>query len=166
MNSDTAVNKAKAKLKSGKTLEIVFVIILAVAVIAVLLMTFWDKPEEKNAASQDYASVLEMKLSNVLSQIEGAGEVDVIVTVASEGEIVIAMETTVDKDGNVTTTPVLVGGEVVILEEKKPEITGVLIVSDGADNLSVRFSLLEAAASVLNINQSLIKVYTKGGSGN
>ena len=57
--------------------------------------------------------------------------------------------------------PVLSGGEVIVLEELNPEITGVLIVAEGADNLSVRFALLEAAASVLNINQSLIKVYTK-----
>lgn len=77
--------------------------------------------------------------------------------------MVLAMETTVNEDGSVTTKPVLVGGEVVVLEEKYPEITGVLIVSEGADDLSVRFSLLEAAASVLNINQSIIKVYTKGG---
>lgn len=37
-----------------------------------------------------------------------------------------------------------------------------LIVADGADDLNVRFNLLEAAASVLDIDQSIIKVYTRG----
>ena len=95
--------------------------------------------------------------------MEGAGNVEVVINARSEGELVLAMETTVNEDGSVTTKPVLVNGEVVVLEEKFPEITGVLIVSEGANDLGVRFSLLEAAASVLNINQSIIKVYTKGG---
>ena len=113
--------------------------------------------------SASSASVLEEKLSKTLSQMEGAGNVEVVINARSEGELVLAMETTVNEDGSVTTKPVLVNGEVVVLEEKFPEITGVLIVSEGANDLGVRFSLLEAAASVLNINQSIIKVYTKGG---
>ena len=76
----------------------------------------------------------------------------------------VATETTEHADGSVTTSPVLSGGEPIVLEECLPAVTGVLIVAEGADDLSVRFNLLEAAASVLDINQSLIKVYTKGGS--
>ena len=78
--------------------------------------------------------------------------------------LVVATETTEHADGSVTTSPVLSGGEPIVLEECLPAVTGVLIVAEGADDLSVRFNLLEAAASVLDINQSLIKVYTKGGS--
>ena len=88
---------------------------------------------------------------------------EVFLTVASEGEKVIAVETSESADGTITTTPVFSGGEPVILEELMPEITGVLIVAEGADDLGVRFDLIEASASVLNINQSIIKVYTMGG---
>ena len=59
------------------------------------------------------------RLASILSQIEGAGEVDVLVTVESDGEKVIATETTVEEDGTVVTVPVFSGGEVVVLEEKK-----------------------------------------------
>ena len=73
----------------------------------------------------------------------------------------IATEKIINEDGSVTETPLLSGGEVVVLEEKNPEITGVLIVAEGADDLNVRFNLLEATASVLDIDQSIVKVYTK-----
>ena len=105
---------------------------------------------------------MQTKLAKVLSRIEGAGEVEVFLTVASEGEKVVATESVESSDGTVTTSPVFSGGEPVILEVLTPEITGVLIVAEGADDLGVRFNLIEATASVLNINQSIIKVYTMG----
>ncbi len=160
--SDSA-NGQKKKLRFGKLPEILAIAVFVLAVAAVLLFSLRGGENTAAETAIDYITVLEGKLSSALSQIEGAGEVDVVINARSEGELVLAMETTVNEDGSVTTKPVLVNGEVVVLEEKFPEITGVLIVSAGANNLGVRFSLLEAAASVLNINQSLIKVYTKDG---
>ena len=149
----------RAKLRSGKILEILVVIVLVVIVLVIVLSTFGEKDTQEKTAEVAYAQQLSAQLEEVLSQIEGAGNVKVMITVASEGETVLATETIENADGSVTTQPILVGGEVVVLEEKNPEITGVLIVADGANDLNVRFNLLEAAASVLNINQSIIKVY-------
>ena len=161
--SESVVSRVGARLKGGKVLEVAVVLLLAVVVAAVIFCAVRGGGEE-TPSSQEYADVLGGRLASILSQIEGAGEVDVLVTVESDGEKVIATETTVEEDGTVVTVPVFSGGEVVVLKEKNPAITGVLIVAEGANNLDVRFSLLEAAASVLNINQSIIKVYTKGGS--
>lgn len=154
-------NSQKKKLRFGKLPEILAIVVFVLAVAVVLLFSFRDNEKSAEGYTVDYIFVLEEKLSKTLSQMEGAGNVEVVINARSEGELVLAMETTVNEDGSVTTKPVLVNGEVVVLEEKYPEITGVLIVSEGANNLNVRFSLLEAAASVLDINQSLIKVYTK-----
>ena len=156
-----ATAKIRERVKTGKLLEVVIVIILLVIVAAIVLMGFDKKTEQ---AEGDYARELEQRLSAVLSRIEGAGEVAIFITVGSDGEKVLASESIVAQDGTVTTIPVFSGGEPVVLEEKSPEITGVLIVSEGAYDLSVRFNLLEATASVLNINQSIIKVYTMGGN--
>lgn len=163
MNDPTAAFVSKKKFRFGKLPEILAIALFVLAVAAVLLVSFRSGDESADTYSADYISVLEEKLSKTLSQMDGAGNVEVVINARSEGELVLAMETTVNEDGSITTKPVLVNGEVVVLEEKYPEITGVLIVSEGANDLSVRFSLLEAAASVLNINQSIIKVYTKGG---
>lgn len=154
---------AKLKTKTGGKLAETVSIILLIAVAALILFTSLGGKEGEEPEG-GYARQTEKRLAAVLSQIEGAGEVEVFLTVRSEGALVVATETTEHADGSVTTSPVLSGGEPIVLEECLPAVTGVLIVAEGADDLSVRFNLLEAAASVLDINQSLIKVYTKGGS--
>lgn len=161
-----AAAKLGRKIKSGKLFEVVVVVILILVVAVIVFTTLTDREtsDETGGDSADYVQELEGRLSKVLSKMEGAGEVSVFVTVASEGEKVLAVETVQSEDGTVTTTPILSGGEPVVLEELMPEITGVLIVAEGANDLNVRFNLLEAAASVLNINQSIIKVYTMGGN--
>ncbi len=153
--------KIKGKMRGGKWLEILAVALLAVTVVAILLSA-WGGESEEAADGSGYAERVEQRLAQVLSKIDGAGIVDVFVSVRSDGTVVIATESVVGEDGSVTTSPVLSGGEPIVLEECNPEITGVLIVADGADDLNVRFNLLEAAASVLDIDQSIIKVYTRG----
>lgn len=157
--SDGAKPSFAQKISSAKFAEVAIVVILLVVVAVLILSSFSSNKEE----TEGYAQTLESRLSEILSRIDGAGEVEVFLTVASEGEKVIAVETSESADGTITTTPVFSGGEPVILEELMPEITGVLIVAEGADDLGVRFNLIEASASVLNINQSIIKVYTMGG---
>lgn len=162
MSEQTVTGKIRAKFNSGKLFEVIAVVALIVAVIVIVFTTFTDKESvSAGSGSEEYAADLEKRLASVLSEIRGAGEVAVFITVASEGEKVIATEKIINEDGSVTETPLLSGGEVVVLEEKNPEITGVLIVAEGADDLNVRFNLLEATASVLDIDQSIVKVYTK-----
>ena len=159
MSEKSLFAKFREKVRAGKIVEIVVVLILAVVVIAIVYSIIAGDPGGATASdSETYAQ------SSVLSKLDGAGEVDVFVNVANEGETVIAMETKVDAEGNTTTTPVLVGGEVVVLEVRKPEITGVLIVAEGAGSIAVRSRLIDAAASALHINQSIIKVYAKEGA--
>ena len=160
--NDNKQERGFKKLKSGRLLEIMVVVIIVV-IVAIVLYNFLTKRNDGGEnVSADYETALEAQLGAVLSDIEGAGEVSVMISFSDEGETVIATETKVLEDGTVVTAPVLVDGEVVVLEVKKPKISGVLIVADGADDLSVRFDLLSAAASVLDINQSLIKVYARG----
>ncbi len=155
-----------AKLQSGKLLEVLVILILAIIVIIILYNAFYKDKEDVSASGKgDYATEQEAKLVSVLSKLDGVGKVQVMISLADEGETVIAYETVQKADGTIVTTPVLVNGEVVVLEKRPPEIAGVLIVAEGAENLAVRFNLIDAAASVLNINKSIIKVY-ENGSGN
>lgn len=146
------------KIKSGKSLEIIVVAILAVIIMIVIYNATYKK-SEKTQTTLDYYSSIEEKLIYVLSEIDGAGDVKVMITFADEGEKVLAYETVENTDGSIVTKPVIVNGNVVIISEKSPEISGVLIVATGANNISVRSNLVNAAAAVLNINQSVIKVY-------
>lgn len=117
MSEKSLFAKFREKVRAGKIVEIVVVLILAVVVIAIVYSIIAGDPGGAAASdSETYAQSVERELSSVLSKLDGAGEVDVFVSVANEGETVIAMETKVDAEGNTTTTPVLVGGEVVVLE--------------------------------------------------
>ena len=152
-----------AKLGSAKLLEILVISILAIIVIIALYNAFYKNKENVSTSGNAYyGSLLETKLTDVLSRIEGVGKVNVMIQFSDDGETVIAYESEEKPDGTITKTPVLVGGEVVVLEKRPPTIAGVLIVAEGAQNLSVRFNLIDAAASVLNINKSIIKVYENG----
>lgn len=148
-------NSVFDKIKSGKALEL---IVIAIIVLIAIYNAF-GKKNEKAEISTDYCSAMEERLVSVLSKLDGAGDVRVMITFADEGEKILAYETVEKADGSIVTTPILVNGNVVVLSEKSPEISGVLIVATGADSIVVRFNLIDAAASVLNINKSIIKVY-------
>ena len=128
-----------AKLQSGKLLEVLVILILAIIVIIILYNAFYKDKEDVSASGKgDYATEQEAKLVSVLSKLDGVGKVQVMISLADEGETVIAYETVQKADGTIVTTPVLVNGEVVVLEKRPPEIAGVLIVAEGAENLARR----------------------------
>jgi stage III sporulation protein AG len=154
-----------AKIKSIKNIEIIFVAILGVIVILIMLSSFnfTDNNTSDEFSTEEYVTQLEKKLSTILSTVESAGKVSVMITVESGMETVTAVETTVTQTGNetkTTTSPILVGGKVVILKELYPKITGVLIVAEGADSIKVKLELLKATSSVLSIDEKIVEIFT------
>ena len=65
---------------------------------------------------------------------------------------------TVTSGGNVTQSPVIVSGKPVVLKEAYPEITGVVIVAEGAGNLTVKVDLLNACETFLSITEDKIRI--------
>ena len=152
------------KLKGNKTIEYVFLGLIAVAVVAVLAFSL-IRPSDAVAYEDDevisYVKDLENRLEKTLSQIKGAGDVSVVITVDSGKETIYANETvTVSEDGKTTITesPILVNGKPVVVKENYPEIVGVLIVAQGANSISVMKNIQQAAVSLLNINLSRIEI--------
>ena len=118
---------AKLKTKTGgKLAETVFIILLIAVAALVLFTSLGGKEGEEPECS--YARQTEKRLAAVLSQIEGAGEVEVFLTVRSEGELVVATETTEHADGSVTTSPVLSGGEPIVLDTRQIKVLHILIL--------------------------------------
>ncbi|MBQ3079134.1 MAG: hypothetical protein IJC48_03920 [Clostridia bacterium] len=93
--------------------------VIAVLVLSALL--FFIHPDEKN--DEGGSTALEERLARVLSNIDGAGKVAVMVN------------------------------------ESEEEIQGVLIVAEGAEDIGVRLSLLNAAKTALGIENARINVY-------
>lgn len=150
------------KIKCNKKIQYGFIIILFVVAVVIMCFGGFNKSDSQ---SQDqviaYVDELENKLSKTLSMISGVGKVDVVINVKSGMETVLAMKTTVTETANgieTVETPILVNGKTVVLKEKYPEIVGVLIVAEGANNIAVMTKIQTATMSLLDININKIEI--------
>lgn len=152
----------KLKLKKIKAEYL----IIAFAIIAILII-FASGISETKVETQDkiatYIESLENKLSRKLSQINGAGKVSVIISVKQGMITEIATEKkTVTETGiiKIEEAPVLVSGKPIVLAEKYPDITGVVIIAKGANDLNVRVALVSATQTILGITSDKIEILT------
>ena len=124
---------------------------------------------------QTYEEILESKLENAFSCMEGVGKVKVVVTVKNKGEITVEKDesysrsTTTEEDSaggrrNVeeeaerSETVMKDGKEPFVVKESVPEVQGVLILAQGADSSQVQEKLINSAAVLLNLSVSKIQV--------
>ena len=151
------MEKEKKNLKDlFKKIKIEYIAVAALIVVVALISSSSfsfskrDSTDAQNVSS--YVTELEKKLSKSLSEVKGAGRVEVIISVESGFKSVYKES----KDGLV-----LVNGKPVVVTEGYPAITGVIIVAEGANNLSVKISLLSAARIFLNVGEEKIKILTR-----
>ncbi len=163
MNSSEKVKSIIDKIKSNKKIQIVLVVILSIFIVIFLLSNF--SSEETNTVTEnsinEYVLSLENRLEETLSKVEGAGKVSVVITVESGMETVIATETTIKETSSGTEkkeAPVIVNGKPIVLMEMYPKITGVVIVTEGANSISVLSKIQQATISLLGINLDQIEI--------
>ncbi len=151
------MEKEKKTLKDFfKKIKIEYIAVAALVIIVVLIASSSLSFSKSSATSAEnvssYVTELESKLSKSLSLVKGAGKVEVIISVDSGFKSVYKESA----DGLV-----LVNGKPVVVTESYPEITGVIIVAEGANNLSVKMSLLSAAQTFLSVGEEKIKILTR-----
>ena len=165
------------KLKSIKHFEIIVVIVFCAILLLIYASTFNTKKSENvtttTLTTEEYATYLENKLSNVLSHINGAGNVSVMVTLECGVEYVYATnkteETTSSTVSGTTTSQTTITEEIIlvsvsgkaspiILKENLPKVSGVVIVASGANNISVRLELQKAVEALLEIDENDIEI--------
>lgn len=120
-------------------------------------------PEETQTAVADD---LEARLSQVLSQISGAGRVEVILTLRTGAETVYQSDTQSDQD----TERRQESADTVLVEDAQnretglvrrvdaPAYRGALVVCQGADQPSVRLAIVEAVACLTGLGADQISV--------
>ncbi len=135
-----------------------------------------------NTTSYDentYISEMENKLENVLKKVSGVGAVKVAITLkGSKQRIPLKDSTTeqeslneVDGEGGSRTDmkvkkdeeTILVDGEdgksePYILQEKEPEIEGVLVIAEGGDDAELQMEIMEAVEVLFNVPAHKVKV--------
>ncbi len=170
MKADGKAAQIKAKLAEHKYVAIV----LLVGLILLLLPTSVNKPEEAPAPEPEEkepsTGEAERRLEEILSLIDGAGQVRVLLTLKSDGERVLAREserkTETGADGNreedrdsalVVEKGSGQSGEVEV-KYLYPEYRGAVIAAQGAGSATVRAELLEAVKAATGLGATDIKI--------
>ena len=116
----------------------------------------------------DYESRMEEKLEELLSQVEGVGKVQVMLTFEGSGEKKVEKdvsstgqesreETVYQEQGSSERIPY-------VTSEKNPKAAGVLIIAEGGGNSRIRQEILEAAQALFGIEAHKIKIMKMEGT--
>lgn len=97
-----------------------------------------------------YAELMENKLKNVLGKIKGVGNVEVMVSIEIDEYV-----QSVKSNNSLTDTEDKNNQQAVDV----PKITGVVVVSSGASDVSVKLNLMCATQTLLNLEQSKIQIF-------
>lgn len=124
---------------------------------------------------------LEEKLENILSLIEGAGKVNVLITYSNGMEQIpmynTKQNTTIiqesDTAGGTRKTEENNNEQIIIYNENgniktpvikqtiNPKIVGVLVIAEGAENINVKENLIKAVESTLDVSAHRVQVFAR-----
>lgn len=171
MDVKKRIDAAVEKLKGAKYV----LLVLLAGLVLLLLPTGRGETPEKEAAEESAAETspdgdLEARLAEILSLVEGAGQVRVLLTPADGGERVLAKDTesaSESRDGETRTesaeSSVVVqrsggGSEPVEITCRAPTYRGAVIAAQGAGDARVRLELLEAVKAATGLSGDAIKI--------
>jgi stage III sporulation protein AG len=146
---------------------------------------FGQKKSAGNDVISEYEEAYEAQLTEVLEGINGVGDVTVFVNVDAtdkkvlEKNTVIQSQTTdeTDREGGKRKVQdasqdeqlvIIRNGEKevpIVLETKKPEIRGVVVVAKGAENIQVKKWIIEAVTRALDVPNHRVAVMPKKSKG-
>ncbi len=165
--------------------------LLIVFLVGLLLITFTPKLSQKNdtstsidpkepiAAQSSYEQTLEQRLEAILSNVQGAGDVQVMVSIKKSSEKVVSenieqssniVKETENSSGTRTTEQSTLKKSAMLLNQNEtplilteimPEVSGVIIVSTGANNVYVKDALIRSVSTLLEIPSYKVEVLQK-----
>ena len=149
MNDKSRPSKFKwiDKLRNIKHIEIYITIIFAIILILIFFSSTGNKQSSSNNKTSstklsqttlsNYIEDMEIKLGQILSQVQGASNVKVMLT--------LDMDQATVKDN-------------IIQTQSFPDVKGLVIVANGVDNTMVRMNILKAVQALLDITSGRIEI--------
>ena len=128
------------------------------------------RPSSKEPKGQEETEIRELQkeMAEILGSMSGVGQVQVMLTVDSDGERQLAQDTQLSYSGstaapedyNRRTETVLVdgGSDAVTVRTTYPTYRGALIVCEGGDRAEVRLAVTEAVAALTGLSADRITV--------
>lgn len=144
------------------------ILIIAVVFIAGIMLVIGGDGSSKSTVTAESVSTdsLNKELEDILSQVEGAGEVKVLINYKQSGEKILAYDmesNTNERDGgkeNNSKSEVVYDGNKmpVVLKEYMPKVEGVIIVAQGGNIENVKKQLIAGTVALLGIDEHKIEV--------
>ncbi len=154
------INKIREYIKQSPKIMIYTVI----AVICMLLLIFTPEADSSDSENTDfpsphteYAKMLERQLKAVISDIEGVGNVTVMVTVEGTVSYNYQQDEYISDDREERETVILSNKDPLIKSIANPKVSGVLVICDGGNSSIIREKVIYAVSTVLDIPTN--KVY-------
>jgi len=173
-------DKISPKNKHTSSLYVILIIGIVIIVFGGNILSGLGGDKAKSVSSGETIlpdKELETELIAILSQIQGAGDVDIMITYESTGEKIYAIDiseqSTVSsedsqsgagkqnsniKSDKKTITP---SNTPVVAKEVYPKVKGVIVVAQGAGNASVKQNIITAVKAVLDVPDHKISVFVK-----
>ncbi len=172
-NLNNSINKISEKFKVDK--KSVIVIIIGVIGIILLVVSELIPSESKNDSKKneddtvaitysDYEKDVEERLESLISKIDGAGSVRVMVTLDCTVESVYAQKEkeTAGENKSRENEYVIIkssdGESGILLKTTQPKIRGVAVVCSGGNSAVVRQNITNTVTAVLGISSARVNI--------
>lgn len=160
----TLRNKAVEIVKKYRYAFLVLLIGLALMLIPSRSGESTSQPEPTEQAQQEQPDIAR-QLEEILTQIQGAGKVSVMLTVASGEKTIYQSDVDLSggEDGTSRSDTVIITDENraekgLVQQVNPPVYQGAVIVCQGADSASVRLAIVEAVSKVTGLSSNRISV--------
>ena len=162
--------KVKGFLSSlGKNKYVILLLALGVILILYPSRRETEVAESPETEPQFSVAEAEKKLEDILSSLDGAGRVKVMLSVKDEGRRVIARDSETSESGGdekkrdrSEKTVIISSGssreEAVTLGYVYPEYLGALVAAEGAESAKIRLDITESVSAVTGLSTDNIKV--------
>ncbi len=119
-------------------------------------------PEPTLDSNDDLLQDMELRLSEILSSVEGAGKVEVLLTTVHDRQIIYQTDIEESED-RIQTETVLISGsdrgqEGLVKQVNAPTYRGAIVVCQGADDPVVKLSITEAVSRATGLGADKISV--------
>jgi len=145
--------------------------VLLVAVVGAVLLLWPTAAEVEIPQTEEKIESMTLReteeaMERILEKISGVGQVDVMLTLQSGSELVLAEDTTLRYSGSVqspsdyqrSAETVTSPDGVVVTQERFPQYRGALVVCDGGGNDAVRLQVVAAVSSLTGLGADRVTV--------
>lgn len=140
-----------------------FIIILLIGLVFIINPV--DNTEEITIESTESIFDLDKfkeELRYTISQIDGVGETEILLSIASTEEVIYASDTSKSSSDNYDESTVILSNsnsdEALVIKKIYPEFKGVAVVCEGGDSPQIKLEIMQLIMSVCDISSDKISI--------